>query len=90
MTLCYNTGGLKTVALSPFRISGDGQSGRLTQTRGTAMNFSDGGFMGYYVGQSSYEILSITENRMAVRFVQANNTGLAWYMILPQQNQRKR
>jgi beta-glucanase (GH16 family) len=26
---------------------------------------------------------------MAVRFVQANNTGLAWYMILPQQNQRK-
>jgi hypothetical protein len=37
------------------------------------------GFMGYYVGQSSYEILSITENRMAVRFVQANNTGLAWY-----------
>jgi hypothetical protein len=54
------------------------------------MNFSDGGFMGYYVGQSSYEILSITENRMAVRFVQANNTGLAWYMILPQQNQRKR
>jgi hypothetical protein len=45
--------------------------------------------MGYYVGQSSYEI-SITENRMAVRFVQANNTGLAWYMILPQQNQRKR
>jgi hypothetical protein len=47
--------------------------------------------MGYYVGQSSYEILSITENhRMAVRFVQANNTGLAWYMILPQQNQRKR
>jgi hypothetical protein len=32
------------------------------------MNFSDGGFMGYYVGQSSYEILSITDNRMTVRF----------------------
>jgi hypothetical protein len=46
--------------------------------------------MGYYVGQSSYEILSITDNRMTVRFLQANNTGLAWYMILPQQNQRKR
>jgi hypothetical protein len=43
---------------------------------------------GYYVGQSSYEILSITDNHMAVRFV-ANNTGLAWYMILPQQNQRR-
>jgi hypothetical protein len=35
-------------------------------------------------------ILSITDNRMTVRFLQANNTGLAWYMILPQQNQRKR
>jgi hypothetical protein len=39
------------------------------------MNFSDGGFMGYYVGQSSYEILSITDNRMTA--LQANNTGLA-------------
>jgi hypothetical protein len=89
MLVCYNTGGLKTVALSPSESVVMGNPGRLTQTRGTAMNFSDGGFMGYYVGQSSYEI-PITENRMAVRFVQANNTGLAWYMILPQQNQRKR
>jgi hypothetical protein len=79
--LSYNTGGLKTVALSPSESVVMGNPGRLTQTRGTAMNFSDGGFMGYYVGQSSYEILSITENRMTVRFVQANNTGLAWYMI---------
>jgi hypothetical protein len=45
--------------------------------------------MGYYVGQSSYEILSITDNHDCA-FIQANNTGLAWYMILPQQNQRKR
>jgi hypothetical protein len=36
--LSYNTGGLKTVALSP-RISGDGQSNVRHQTRGTAMNF---------------------------------------------------
>jgi hypothetical protein len=62
----------------------------MAKHRIATMNFSDGGFMGYYVGQSSYEILSITQNRMAVRFVQANNTGLTWYMILPQQNQRKR
>jgi hypothetical protein len=58
--LIYNTGGLKTVALSPSESVVMGNPGRLTQTR-TAMNFSDGGFMGYYVGQSSYEILSITE-----------------------------
>ncbi|MEZ7504416.1 family 16 glycosylhydrolase [Flavobacterium sp. Arc2] len=79
--LAYNTGGLKTVALSPSESVIMRNADRLTQTRGTVMNFSDGGFMGYYVGQSSYEILSITDNRMAVRFVQANNTGLAWYMI---------
>jgi hypothetical protein len=86
--LIYNTGGLKTVALSP---SESVVMGNPVDTNKRYCNeLSDGGFMGYYVGQSSYEILSITENRMAVRFVQANNTGLAWYMILPQQNQRKR
>jgi hypothetical protein len=62
-----------------------GNPNRLTQTRLLEFLW---GFMGYYVGQSSYEILSITDNRMTVR-LQANNTGLAWYMILPQ-NQRKR
>jgi hypothetical protein len=79
--LSYNTGGLKTVALSPSESVVMSNPDRLTQTRGTVMNFSDGGFMGYYVGQSSYEILSITDNRLAVRFVQANNTRNAWYMI---------
>jgi hypothetical protein len=57
--LSYNTGGLKTVALSPSESVVMGNPGRLTQTRGTAMNFSDGGFMGYYVGQSSYEIYQL-------------------------------
>jgi len=43
------------------------------------MNFSDGGFMGYYIGQNSYEIMSITANRMVVRAVMGNNPALAWY-----------
>jgi hypothetical protein len=34
------------------------------------MNIADGGFMGYFVGASSYEILSITDNRMKVRVIQ--------------------
>lgn len=88
--LIYNTGGLKTVVLSPSESVVMSNPDRLTQTRGTTMNFSDGGFMGYYVGQSSYEILSLTANRMAVRFVMGNNAGLAWYMIFtttkPSQN----
>lgn len=48
---------------------------------GTAMNFSDDGFMGYFIAQSTYEILSITETEMVVRAVMGNNPALAWYHI---------
>ena len=76
----YNTAGLKTVSLSPSEsvVVANNVAG---QTRGTMMNFSDGGFMGYYIGQSSYEILSITDNRMVVRAVMGGNPALAWYHI---------
>ena len=49
------------------------------QTRGTQLNFSDGGFMSYYIGTSSYEIISLTDNRLVVRGVAGNDAGLAWY-----------
>lgn len=74
----YNTSGLKTVTLSPSE-SVVAANNVPNQTRGTVMNFSDGGFMGYYIGQSSYEILSITANRMVVRAVMGGNPALAWY-----------
>jgi len=51
------------------------------QTRGTDLVFSDGGFMSYYIGATTYEIISLTENRMAVRAVMGNNEALAWYHI---------
>ncbi|MCX8210815.1 MAG: glycoside hydrolase family 16 protein [Lewinella sp.] len=51
------------------------------QTRGTNLIFSDEGFMGYYIGATTYELMSVTENRMVVRAVQGNNLGLAWYHI---------
>ncbi|PXY39113.1 laminarinase [Flavobacterium cheongpyeongense] len=79
--LAYNTGGVKTVSLSPSESVVTKNPNHATQTRGTMLNFSDGGFMGYYIGQSSYEILSITANRMVVRAVMGGNTGLAWYHI---------
>ncbi|MBP4137714.1 family 16 glycosylhydrolase [Flavobacterium geliluteum] len=89
--LAYNTGGLKTVSLSPSESVVMANPNSATQTRGTTMNFSDGGFMGYYIGQSSYEILSITANRMVVRAVMGGNPALAWYHIFtttkPTQNQ---
>lgn len=51
------------------------------QTRGTNLVFTDGGFMSYYIGATTYEIISVTENRLVVRGLQGNNDGLAWYHI---------
>jgi hypothetical protein len=77
---CYNydTSGIKTVTLSPSE-SVVVANGVPNQTRGTMLNISDNGFMGYYIGQSSYEIMSITDNRMVVRAVMGGNPALAWY-----------
>lgn len=68
----------QVVALSPSEsvVAANGVPG---QTRGTVLNFTDGGFMSYYIGATSYEILSITENRLVVRAVQGNDDFLAWY-----------
>jgi beta-glucanase (GH16 family) len=74
----YDTSGLKTVTLSPSESLVVGNN-IPNQTRGTMLNISDGGFMGYYIGQSSYEIMSITNNRMVVRAVMGGNPALAWY-----------
>ena len=79
--LAYNSAGKKTVSLSPSESVVMANPNHATQTRGTTMSFSDGGFMGYYIGQNSYEILSITANRMVVRAVMGGNPGLAWYHI---------
>jgi hypothetical protein len=83
---CYdfNTTGTKTVTLAPsesFVVANNVPQ----QTRGTVLNFTDEGFMGYYIGTSSYEILSITANRMVVRGLMGNNAGLAWYHIFTNQ-----
>lgn len=80
---CYEFGvgtAPEVVTLTPSEsvVAANGIPG---QTRGTVLNFSEGGFMSYYIGTSSYEILSITENRLVVRAVQGNNGGLAWYHI---------
>jgi beta-glucanase (GH16 family) len=77
--LAYNTSGIKTVLLGPSESVVMKNPKHAEQTRGTMLNFSDGGFMGYYIGQTSYEILSITENRMTVRAVMGGNSTLAWY-----------
>lgn len=72
----YDVSGEKTVTLEPAQSLVS-----LDHSRGTQMTFSNGGFMGYYIGQMTYEILSITENRMEVRAVMGNDPALAWYHI---------
>lgn len=51
--------------------------------RGTSFNISLGGFMGWYVGSSTYDIIYITEDEMEVRVIQAGSPysdgGYAWY-----------
>lgn len=73
--LDYDSSGTKAVTLSP---STSGLSG--TQTTGTVINIADGGFMSYYIGASSYEVLAITENTLYVRAIMGNDPALAWYL----------
>lgn len=54
-------------------------------TTGTQFTISNNGFMGYYIGTSTYEILELTENRMVVRAVMGNDPALAWYHIFTTQ-----
>lgn len=70
----YDTSGEKNVLLGPAESVVAPEN-----STGTQMTFSDNGFMGYYVGNSTYEVLEITENRMVVRVVMGNDPALAWY-----------
>ncbi|WP_298492667.1 family 16 glycosylhydrolase [uncultured Algibacter sp.] len=46
--------------------------------RGTSFEIADGGFMGWYVGAYTYDIISITDDFLEVRIIQVGN-GFAWY-----------
>lgn len=47
------------------------------RSTGTVLNIASDGFISYYIGQSQYEVLSITENKMVLRAVQGNDNFLA-------------
>ena len=73
----YDTSGVKNVSLSaaPTIYPED-------ETTGTQMMISDGGFLSYYLGTSTYEILEITEDYMQVRTQSGGNAAEAWYLKL--------
>jgi hypothetical protein len=43
------------------------------------LTINGGGFMGYYSGAATYEILALGENELYVRSIQGNEPGNAWY-----------
>ncbi len=49
--------------------------------RGSSFEISDGGFMGWYVGASKYDIISISNDELIVRIIEdsASGSGAAWY-----------
>lgn len=77
--------GVKNVSLFPSSskaaLEGTGTYYGVPTYRGTSFEISDGGFMGWYVGASSYDIISVSADKLIVRIVQAGN-GFAWYQIL--------
>lgn len=54
--------------------------------RGTSFQISDDGFLGWFVGSGLYDIISIDDNLMRVRVIQAGSIysdgGYAWYQLL--------
>lgn len=76
--------GVKNVALFPSgsKAALEGAYGG-NPYRGTAFEISDGGFMGWYAGTSTYDIIYMDENYMRVRIEEdpATGVGAAWYQL---------
>ncbi|WP_460218629.1 PKD domain-containing protein [Psychroserpens sp. MEBiC05023] len=72
-------GGVKNVQLVPSSsiatVDGD--------YRGTTISITDGGFMSWYVANSNFEIITITEDRLHVRVTEP---GFAWYCVFQTDN----
>lgn len=71
--------GVKNVSFSPS-TSKAALEGSYNEEpyRQTTFKISDGGFMGWYVGDVEYDIISITANTLHVRCIQEGG-GFAWY-----------
>ncbi|MFD0761951.1 family 16 glycosylhydrolase [Lutibacter aestuarii] len=52
-----------------------------TAYRQTSFEISDGGFLGWYVGSGTYDIISISEDYLLVRVEEASSVGAAWYQL---------
>lgn len=78
--LDLDTSGTSIVSLAPTSVDWSTVEDPDFESRGTVMNFSDDKFMGYYVGSTSYEIITISNTEMYVRTIDALDSQLAWYL----------
>ncbi|WP_439131307.1 glycoside hydrolase family 16 protein [Polaribacter sp.] len=81
-SVATNMFGVKNVSLSPS-VSKAATEGSYNNEpyRGTSFTISEGGFMGWFVGASTYDIISISNTELIVRIIEdtASGSGAAWY-----------
>jgi hypothetical protein len=75
----FDASAQSTVSLSPTAEDWSQVTDPDFNPRETVLNFTNGGFMGYYVGATSFEILEISETEMHIRTLDTADSNLAWY-----------
>lgn len=67
--------------IAPFENRLD-ESWSVTIDEDTTLTFTGDAFIGYYTGVQTYKIVRISENELFLRYVDAANAELAWYIRL--------
>lgn len=75
----FDTSGTSIVSLAPSLTDWTTVPDPDFEARGTAMSFSNDGFMGYYVSSSTYDVISVSDTELYVRTLDGNDPALAWY-----------
>ena len=71
----------KTDYTAPFADQ-MGQTWTLTMGTDTTLTVSGKSFIGYYTGVNTYKVVRMSENELFLRYVDAANSQLAWYIRL--------
>jgi hypothetical protein len=71
----------KTDYTAPFADQ-MGQTWTLTMGTDTTLTVSGKSFIGYYTGVNTYKVVRMSENELFLRYVDASNSQLAWYIRL--------
>lgn len=59
-----------------------GETWTIVQGDDTTLTVSNNSFIGYYTGVNTYQIININENEISLRYLDAANDQLSWYLRL--------